>query len=295
MPTDCKILLSNTINNVVQCKLTSLNIRKPFLIHSTKANNSFVIKKYDNTNHVDFSYSIVIENGYYEDSTEMENFLNNKFKNFNITISGNVIDNSITISEDPIDNSNTNFIKALTFSINKNTKICTFDLSNSYNNSKFKHYAIDFLTNYVPPYSLANILGFNNIAYDTSNNTNGSQKIIGPKTYNTLSSPIFFCFDENQSAIIETHQLFLNNNLSSDKILAKINTHKGTSLTNYYIYEILDNIDNKNNIRQYSGPINMSSFSIKIIDNYGLIVQSIQEEFTFDLEIVIQATRLINK
>ena len=77
--------------------------------------------------------------------------------------------------------------------------------------------------------------------------------------------------------------------------MAKINTHKGTSLTNYYIYEILDNIDNKNNIRQYSGPINMSSFSIKIIDNYGLIVQSIQEEFTFDLEIVIQATRLVNK
>ena len=219
----------------------------------------------------------------------MEDFLNNKFKNISITISGNTIDNS-----------NTKFINALTFSINKNTKICTFDLSKNYINdnslnSKFKHYAIDFLTNYVPPYSLANILGFNNIAYDTSNNTNGSQKIIGPKTYNTLSSPLFFCFDENQSAIIETHQLFLNNNLSSDKILAKINTHKGTSITNYYIYEILDNIDNKNNIRQYSGPINMSSFSIKIIDNYGLIVQSIQEEFTFDLEIVIQATKLVNK
>ena len=77
--------------------------------------------------------------------------------------------------------------------------------------------------------------------------------------------------------------------------IAKINTHKKTIDTNNYIYETLDNNDNKNNVRQYSGPINMSSFNIKIIDNYGLLVQSIQEEFTFDLELVIQATKLVSK
>ena len=292
LPTDCKILLNNTLNNVIQCKLTSLNIRKPFLIHNTKSNNSFIIKKYNSTNKVDFSFSVVIENGYYEDSTEMENFINNKFKNTSVNISN--------ISEEILDTSNTKFINALNFSINKNTKISTFDLSKTYINDNslnniFKYYEIDFLTNYIPPYSLANILGFNNATYNSANNINGIHNIIGPKTYNTLSSPIYFCFDENQSAIVETHQLFLNNNLSSDKILAKINTYKGSNVTNYYIYEILDNIDNKNNVRQYSGPINLSSFTIKIIDNYGLLVQSIQEEFTFDLEIIIQATKLVNK
>ena len=247
---------------------------------------------------MDFSFSIVIENGYYEDTTEMENFLNNKFKNTIVTISGEIVDlltttyNSASIIEDI---SASKFIKALNFSINTNSKISTFDLSKTYIsdnslNNIFKYYEIDFLSNYSPPYSLANILGFNNTTYNTAN---GIHKIIGPKTYNTQSSPIYFCFDENQNAIVETHQLFLNNNLSSDKILAKINTHKGTKITNYYIYEILDNIDNKNNVRQYSGPINLSSFAIKIIDNYGLLVQSIQEEFTFDLEIVIQATKLL--
>ena len=300
LPTDCKILLNNNLNNVIQCKLTSLNIRKPFLIHSTKSNNSFIVKKYDSTNKVDFSFSIVIENGYYEDSTEMENFINNKFKNTSVTISGEIVYTSVTISGELLDTSNTKFINALNFSINKNTKISTFDLSKTYINEVslnniFTYYEIDFLTNYIPPYSLANILGFNNTTYNSINNIYGIHNIIGPKTYNTLSSPIYFCFDENQSAIVETHQLFLNNNLSSDKILAKINTYKGTSLTNYYIYEILDNNDNKNNVRQYSGPINLSSFAIKIIDNYGLLVQSIQEEFTFDLELVIQATKLVNK
>jgi hypothetical protein len=214
----------------------------------------------------------------------METFLNNKFKNTSITISGGSLDTS-----------NTLFINSLTFSINKNSKICTFDLSKTYisDNSKnniFKYYELDFLTNYIPPYSLATILGFNNTIYNTANNIHS---ITGAKTYNTLNSPIYFCFDENQSAIVETHQLFLNNNLSSDKILAKLNTYKGDKLTNYYIYETLDNIDNKNNVRQYSGPINLSNFNIKIIDNYGLLVQSIQEEFTFDLEIIIQATKLL--
>jgi len=303
LPTDCKITLTNTINNVVQCKLTSLNIRKPFLIHSTKSNNTFIVKKYNRANTVDLSFVIVIENGYYEDTTEMEDIINNKFKNTIITISGELLEytyNGITIPDNIKDNNDTRFINALTFSINKNTKICSFDLSKNYindnsRNNIFKHYEIDFLSNYIPPYSLATILGFNNTTYDTSNNTNGVHKIIGPKTYNTLSSPIYFCFDENQSAIVETHQLLLNNNLSTNKILAKINTYKKTIETNNYIYETLENNDNKNNVRQYSGPINMSSFTIKIIDNYGLLVQSIQEEFTFDLELVIQATKLINK
>jgi hypothetical protein len=283
--------------------LTSLNIRKPFLIHSTKSNNTFIVKKYNRANTVDLSFVIVIENGYYEDTTEMEDIINNKFKNTIITISGELLEytyNGITIPDNIKDNNDTRFINALTFSINKNTKICSFDLSKNYindnsRNNIFKHYEIDFLSNYIPPYSLATILGFNNTTYDTSNNTNGVHKIIGPKTYNTLSSPIYFCFDENQSAIVETHQLLLNNNLSTNKILAKINTYKKTIETNNYIYETLENNDNKNNVRQYSGPINMSSFTIKIIDNYGLLVQSIQEEFTFDLELVIQATKLINK
>ena len=229
----------------------------------------------------------------------MEDFINNKFKNTSVTISGEIVDSLTSSSTFVQDISKSNFIRALNFSINKNTKISTFDLSNTYIrdnslNTNFSYYEIDFLSNYIPPYSLASILGFNNTTYNSTNNINGVHKIIGPKTYNTLSTPIYFCFDENQNAIVETHQLFLNNNLSSDKILAKINTHKGTSITNYYIYEIIDNNNNKNNIRQYSGPINLSSFAIKIIDNYGLLVQSIQEEFTFDLEIVIQASKLIN-
>ena len=304
LSTDCKIQLTNSLNNVIQCKLTAINIRKPFLIHTTKLNDTFIIKKYVKTItetetlfKVDFSYVITIEKGYYEDFTEMETFINNKFKNFTYTLSGNILNYKTTntdISNKDIFNSQ--FVNALSFSINKNTKQTMFDLSTSYIDidisGSFNHYEIDFKTNYITPYSLATILGFDFAKNpDTSNNLSNNYQIISPKTYCLLNNPIFFCFRENISTGIETHQLFLKNNISSDKILAKINTHKGTALNNYYIYEILDNIDNKNNIRKYNGPIHLSDFNIKIIDHFGNLVQSIDEEFTFELEVIIQETK----
>jgi hypothetical protein len=304
LSTDCKIQLTNSLNNVIQCKLTAINIRKPFLIHTTKLNDTFIIKKYVKTItetetlfKVDFSYVITIEKGYYEDFTEMENFINNKFINFTYTLSGNILNYKTTnniISN--IDISNSQFVNALSFSINENTKQTMFDLSKSYIDTSysinFHHYEIDFKTNYIAPYSLATILGFDFAKNpDTSNNLSKNYQIISPKTYCLLNNPIFFCFRENISTGIETHHLFLKNNISSDKILAKINTHKGTALSNHYIYEILDNIDNKNNIRKYNGPIHLSDFSIKIIDHFGNLVQSIDEEFTFELEVIIQETK----
>jgi hypothetical protein len=308
LSTDCKIQLTNSLNNVIQCKLTAINIRKPFLIHTTKANDTFIVKKYVKTIIttdigsqtlfiVDFSYVITIEQGYYEDFTEMENYINNKFKNFTYTLSGNILNYKTTNADiSNIDIVNSEFINALSFTINKNTKQTMFDLSKSFIDSSysinFKHYEIDFKTNYATPYSLATILGFDfDKNPDTSFNLNNNYQILSPKTYCLLNNPIFFCFRENISTIIETHQLFLKNNISSDKILAKINTHKGTTLNNYYIYEILDNIDNKNNIRKYNGPIHLSDFNIKIIDHFGNLVQSIDEEFTFELEVIIQETK----
>jgi hypothetical protein len=304
LSTDCKIQLTNSLNNVIQCKLTAINIKKPFLIHTTKANDTFIIKKYVKTItetgtsfSLDFSYVITIEQGYYEDFTEMENFINNKFKNFTYTLSGNILNYKTTnsiISNKDINNSE--FVNALSFTINKNTKQTMFDLSKSYIDTSysinFHHYEIDFKTNYVAPYSLATILGFDFAKNpDTINNLSNNYQIISPKTYCLLNNPIFFCFRENISTIIETHHLFLKNNISSDKILAKINTHKGTAVSNHYIYEILDNIDNKNNIRKYNGPIHLSDFNIKIIDHFGNLVQSIDEEFTFELEVIIQETK----
>lgn len=279
LSTDCRITLTNPLTNVIQCKLASINMKKPFLIHNTKNNNTFIIKRYNINNICDFSLSLIIENGYYEDKIEIEDYLNNYFINYTNTI-----------------RSEQEFINNLRFSVNNNTKKSKFDLSSVYltsdNSNNFNYFTLDFKSNYIFPYSLATILGFD---ANASNNyyTSGSSlnpynnlQINSPKTYCTLNNPIYFCFDDFQNTTIETHQLFLKNNVSSDKILAKINTHNANIYSNYYIYEVLDNNDNKNNIRRYSGNANLSDFNIKIIDSYGNLVESIDEDFTFELEII---------
>ena len=77
--TNSNFLLSSPINNISRIKLASINIKKPYLISSSKSNNTFIIKKFATINGVtscDFSNSIVIEDGYYDDPKTLENYLN---------------------------------------------------------------------------------------------------------------------------------------------------------------------------------------------------------------------------
>ena len=291
--TNSNFFLSSPINNISRIKLASINIKKPYLISSSKSNNTFIIKKFATKNGVkvcDFSNSIVIEDGYYDDPKTLENYLNY-----------NYFDNSST---------DISFLKNIHFSINENSNKILFELSDNYlknsstTDASFIYFSIDFRTNYTKYYSLATILGFdyNKTSYfytsisDTCNNRLYNSKINSTYTFcNKGNSELFFCFDEFQSNIVETHKLFLNNNMSSQKILAKINCSLGTSQTNYYINETYSITDTRNDhTRQYDGVINLLNFNIKIIDYYGNIVNTnINEDFTFTLEVKINNSRLI--
>ena len=269
----------------------SITIRKPFLISEAKENNRFLIKKYDNSYNCDFSALIVIDDGYYENKEEIVTFLNNKFNQFTSN-----------------DLSGTNFIRSLRFSIDNNNEKISFDLcyNNISNNSiNFHHYSLDFKNYYVPYYSLATILGFdynrreNNITSinDLSNIPINNTNITSQYSYKNIGNKeLFFCFDEFQQNIIETHKLFLNNNMSTFKILGKINATLGNSSNNYYINEIFTGTKRFDSIRKYDGLINLLNFNIKIIDYYGNIINTINnEDFTFTLEATINYQRIIQK
>ena len=286
--TNSNFLLSSPINNISKIKLASINIRKPYLISSSKSNNTFIIKKFNNNNICDFSKTIIIEDGYYNNPKSLENYLNN-----------NYFDNS---------NNNNDFLKNIHFSINENTNKILFELSNNYLNldNSFLYFLIDFKTNYTKYYSLASILGFDylkNSDYYTSKNilTNTREnnlKIFSKYIYSNIGNrELFFCLDEYRSNIVETHKLLLNNNMSSQKILAKINCSLATPETNYYINETYSITDTRNDhSREYDGVINLLNFNIKIIDYYGNIVNTnINEDFTFTLEVKINNSRLIKE
>jgi len=294
-PTNSNFILSNPINNISQIKLASINIKKPFLISDSKSNNKFIIKKFNISNICDFSNTITITNGYYDDKNELEVFINNYFKNFT------------NVNVDP---SNEAFMNAISFSIDSNSYKIKFDLcynSITTNNIDFLYYVIDFKTNYVPNYSLANILGFDyfhkkdyynsifNIDLSLSDISTNNISVTSPYTFSNIgNSELFFCFDEYQSNIIETHKLFLNNNMATQKILAKIDATLGNKDNNYYINQTFSKNNDRNDIiRKYDGTINLLNFNIKIIDYYGNIINTNNNEnYTFTIETILNLSRI---
>lgn len=290
--TNSDFILSSPITNVSQVKLAALTIKKPFLISEAKFNNKLTIKKYNNADICDFSYVLTINNGHYEEATHLIDHINETLQSY---------------KEDGTNISGEYFIKALNFSIDNNSKKIKFELSyNDISNTDFKYYNIDFASHYVPYYSLATIMGF--VYNKSSTYYNSISDICNNPQYNTIiTSPfsfcnignreLFFCFDEYQSNIIETHKLFLNNNMSTFKILGKINVATASSKNNYYVNEqFTSNNSRTDTIRKYNGLINLLNFNIKIIDYYGNIVNTdINEDFTFTLEARINRTRLKNE
>ena len=285
--TNSNFLLSSPINNISRIKLASINIKKPYLISNSKSNNTFIIKKFVKINDIstcDFTSSIVIENGYYDNPKSLEDYLNNNY--FNNSTNAN------------------SFMKSINFSINENSNKILFELSNDYINSNgdFLYFSLDFKTNYTKYYSLATILGFeyNKSANYYTSLIDGNNRTLNNQINSTYSfknkgnCELFFCFDEFQSNIVETHKLFLNNNMSTQKILAKINGSLGKADTNFYINETYSITDDRNDhIRQYDGVINLLNFNIKIIDYYGNIINlDDNEDFTFTLEVKIDQKRI---
>ena len=282
--TNSDFILSSPLTNVSQIKLAALTIKKPLLISDAKFNNKLTIKKYNTEDICDFSYILTINNGHYEEAKDLVTHIN-----------------------ETLQSNNENFIKALIFSIDNNSKKCNFKLNyNDISNTNFNYYNIDFESHYVPYYSLATIMGF--VYNKTSSYYNSISDICNNPQYNTIiTSPfsfcnignreLFFCFDEYQSNIIETHKLFLNNNMSTFKILGKINVANASSKNNYYVNEqFTSNNSRTDTIRKYNGLINLYNFNIKIIDYYGNIVNTdINEDFTFTLEAIINRTRLKNE
>jgi hypothetical protein len=285
--TNSDFILSSPITNVSQVKLAALTIKKPFLISEAKFNNKLTIKKYNNADICDFSYVLTINNGHYEEATHLIDHINETLQSY---------------KEDGTNISGEYFIKALNFSIDNNSKKIKFELSyNAISNTDFKYYNIDFASHYVPYYSLATIMGFvynKSSSYYNSTGSENNTTITSPFSFcNIGNRELFFCFDEYQSNIIETHKLFLNNNMSTFKILGKINVANASSKSNYYVNEqFTSNNSRTDTIRKYNGLINLLNFNIKIIDYYGNIVNTdINEDFTFTLEARINRTRLKNE
>jgi hypothetical protein len=272
IPTNCNFILSSPINNISLVRLKSINLKLPFLISEEKNNNCFDIEFYKNDSII-YSEKIIIDNGYYSNENELIEFLNTSYF---------------------LNSQNSNdYMKNIEFSINKNNKKSNLKYTNTTEdiNYDISFFKINFKKYYSDYFSLANIFGFQkNINEFISNNNNIKSRYA---ICLNNDDELYFCFDEFQSNIIESHKLYYINNMSTHRILAKIDTKSATNSNNFYINDLLEE-ENTDNVRRYNGNINLNNFNIKIINYYGDIINlNSLENITFTLEIQINRDKLI--
>jgi hypothetical protein len=271
-PTNCKMYVQRIIN-VVKAKLISLTCKVPLLIHTSKLNNFFTIQKFVGSV-CDFSAQIIIDDGYYEESVSMAETIN-----INIQKKANSL-----LSED---SSGSYFLKDLNFSFNYLNK-SVFELSfNSIADLSYSisYYSIDFTSTANTYYALSNILGFTSAAIinsDSINNNTRPLTLTSPKPYNTISNklPFFFCFEDNNHSI-NSNYICQKTNIIQSRVLARI-----APLTCPQTSNTLSTKFNEfnSNVLLYNGRVNIENFTVKIIDIYGNILLSIDNDYCFEIE-----------
>ena len=269
-PTNCKMYVQRTIN-VIKAKLISLTCKVPLLIHTSKLNNFFTIQKFVGPV-CDFSAQIIIDDGYYEESVKMAETINVNIQKYALQTR----DQDVSGSE---------FLQGLTFSFNYLNK-SVFELSYNQTSYDISYYAIDFTSTANSYYALSNILGFTsaNIINSIIINSDTTRPITltSPKPYNTISNklPFFFCFEDNNNSIISNY-ICQKANVIQSRVLARI-----APLTCPQTSNILSTKFNEfnSNVLVYNGRANIENFTVKIIDIYGNILLSIDDDYCFEIE-----------
>ena len=182
------------------------------------------------------------------------------------------------------DSSGSYFLKDLTFSFNYLNK-SVFELSYNQANYTISYYSIDFTSTANTYYALSNILGFTSAAIINSDSINNSTRpltLTSPKPYNTISNklPFFFCFEDNNHSI-NSNYICQKTNVIQSRVLARI-----APLTCPQTSNTLSTKFNEfnSNVLLYNGRVNIENFTVKIIDIYGNILLSIDNDYCFEIE-----------
>ena len=263
--TDCEFMIPSQINNVSQIRLACIKLKQPYLISNVKANNKFNIELYNDNNENYSKHTIILPDGYYNDINDISFNINKLLQ-----------DNSLSYINYNIDN-------------NSYKSFFKIDIDNKPNS--LSYIKIDFKSYYSNEYSLARILGYddNTIKYTISANN----IIYSNKSINNTLTDLYFCLNEYQSNIIETHKIVLHRNMLTQKVLSKIPITTSNKNNNFEINEIYSSTKRSDTIRYYSGLINITKFNIKIIDNFGNIVNQDQDNpIEFSIEFKVNQTIL---
>ena len=255
-PTDFLYNLPVEIKNVLSIRLVSIEIPNSWYIFSSKKkNNTFYVSIHDKNKKSNKEYLIEIPDGNY-DFENLENYLNSNY-----------------FYESGIDHP----LAKIKFSINPHSLKSTFEVlddeikdDNYTINLKFSSDINQNIINtagWILGFRVANYLSIDKVTSEGLFDAGGDRYVylsITDFQYNNNTSNIV-CFDKN---------------ILNEDVIAKIPMENGKlSLV------INDNYNNLAKIRRYNGPINLSKIQIKLLDQFGYIIDLNNMDFSMTLEL----------
>ena len=250
--------LPSTLKNITSLKLSSICIPNSWYLISHRLNNNRFVIEIEVRNCELSIFEIVIPDGNYDDST-LEEYLNCNYF---------------------CDSGTKNPLKNVKFIINEKTLKSEFILLDcAEDNTKMNIKFVDCNTK-----SLTGTFGWL-IGFRYGQYKNIGDSIMSEGLWDGGGDRfIYFCLkDFNKSTNNSNIVFFDKTELRSEDILAKIYMLDGKF--NLNIDNTPDTFSNHTKIRKYFGPVDITRLEIKILDEYGNVIDLNNMDFSFSLEV----------
>ena len=285
--TKFKITLENMQKRVVSLKLSSVEIPMSFYnISQSRNNNTFIIAKITYSNNNNDALLVTIPDGNYELEWLNENKGKNLIESINAAIQNGkhgILDKYNNFTEQ-INSGSEQLKNAVIYDVDRASGKSIFKSSSDLNNNLNNINNIKILFNVKNSNVINNPsnnekqqclgwdIGFRNMNYTLNLNT--SKNTIS-ESICMISGPIygFLSLNDKQSRYTSNFVSAMNNSLLDKHIISKINLSSKLddvgcfkSATNLIPYKDI------NQIREYFGPVDIRSLEIKLIDEYGRLI-----------------------
>ena len=245
-----KYRFNQQLNNVSELFLSQITVPIPYTISQFKKNNTFIIHDVNN----DESHTIIIEDAYliyYTDIESLVNYLNDEYFE-NEDNSSNILGH-ITLTQRP----------------KPSSRYCLrFDLSN---NPSFTTFTLNFNVDQEPihpEYALNKILGFNGPLFE-------NETILKGNVIDLIQPRLCFILDDGQVNYEQSLQINGDSILANDILGLLYLNAADLAVNDHILYGVFNITDRTQNGRKYNGFVNLTTITVKFIDNITGIIQQI--------------------
>lgn len=253
---DFQYIIPNEIKNVVSIRLASIEIPNAWYLFSDAKKNNTMIMTFKMNTVVTNEYTIRIADGNYDMDT-LTTYLNTTYF---------------------YQSTNVNELQYIQFKINTASHKSSFTLIALHPTGMT--FSIQFIGENIN-LNLMNTLGWI-LGYRLANYLNIDDTTISEGLYDGGGDRyIYFSLNDYQYNSNVLNIVGFDKCILDENILAKI------PMTNGKLSLIIDNANTLCKVRKYNGPVNIRNFHVKILDEFGSVIDLNHMNFSFTLEIEV--------